>query len=268
VPPSIFDRLTESGITNVYYSSNVPFTLTYGKTEGVEQISAFFEAAAAGSLPQFCMIDPTFTDFAADPSTGTDDHPPADVTMGQAFLATVYAAIAQSPAWDRTLLVITYDEHGGFYDHVAPPTTTDELPEFEQLGFRVPALVIGPHVRRGCTNSTTFDHVSVLSTVTRKWGLTPLNARVEMTADLSSCIDPSFVDDPQPPATLPMMRVRRPQLGLTTPSATPRGESHDELFAIAERHGFDPATRHALATQSLDAVLAWGERLGALTIVD
>ncbi|MBC8074127.1 MAG: alkaline phosphatase family protein, partial [Deltaproteobacteria bacterium] len=259
VPPSIFDRLTESGITNVYYNSNVPFTLTYGKTEGVLQISDFFEAAAAGTLPQFSMIDPAFTDFATDPSMGTDDHPPADVTMGQAFLATVYAAIAQSPAWNRTLLVITYDEHGGFYDHVAPPTTTDDLPEFEQLGFRVPALVIGPHVRRGCTNSTTLDHVSVVSTVTRKWGLTPLNARVEATADLSSCIDPDFVDDPQPPAMLPALQVRRPKPGLTTP----RGESHDELFAIAERHGFDPAKRHALAKRSLDAVLEWGERLGA-----
>ncbi|MBC8073264.1 MAG: phosphoesterase, partial [Deltaproteobacteria bacterium] len=139
---------------------------------------------------------------------------------------------------------------------------TDDLPEFEQLGFRVPALVIGPHVRRGCTNSTTFDHVSVVSTVTRKWGLTPLNTRVEATADLSSCIDPDFVDDPQPPAMLPALQVRRPKPGLTTA----RGESHDELFAIAERHGFDPAKRHALAKRSLDAVLEWGERLGALEI--
>jgi phospholipase C len=264
VPPTIFDRLTESSITNVYYSSNVPFTLTYGKTEGVEQISAFFEAAAADTLPQFCMVDPSFTDFATDPTTGTDDHPPADVTMGQAFLASVYAAIAQSPAWERILLVITYDEHGGFHDHVSPPTTTDDLPEFEQLGFRVPALVIGPHVRRGCVNSTQFDHVSVLSTVTRKWGLTPLNARVEMTADLSSCIDPNFVDDPQPPAVLPAMQVRRPKPGLTAS----RGSSHDELFALAERYGFDPATRHAAAMRSLDAVLGWGERLGALKIID
>lgn len=262
--PSIWDRLTESGITNVYYSSNVPFTLTFGKTDGVEQISAFFEAAAADTLPQFCMIDPVFTDFATDPSTGTDDHPPADVSMGQAFIASVYAAIANSPAWNRTLMILTYDEHGGFYDHVSPPTTVDDLPEFEQLGFRVPALVIGPHVRRGCVSSTTFDHVSVLSTVTKKWGLEPLNMRVEMTSDLSSCIDPSFVDDPQPPAPLPMMVVRRP----TPVTAKTTGSSHDKLFALAARHGHDATTRRAAADASLHAILSWGERLGALKVIE
>ncbi|HWB79907.1 MAG TPA: alkaline phosphatase family protein [Nannocystaceae bacterium] len=262
--PSVFDALTTAGITNVYYSSNVPFTLTYGKTEGVEQISAFYDALADGTLPQFSMVDPVFTDFAADPSTGTDDHPPADVTMGQAFLASVYAAVAASPLWNSTLLVITYDEHGGFFDHVPPPTTTDDLPDFEQLGFRVPAIVIGPHVRRGCVNSNVFDHVSVLSTVTRKWGLEPLTTRVDATADLSSCIDPSFVDDPQPPAPLPKMVVRRPKPYVVAP----KGAAHDELFALADRHGLGPDQRRIAAQQAVDAVLAWGRKLGAFEVID
>jgi phospholipase C len=262
--PSIWDRLDAAGITNTYYNSNAPFTLTFGKATGVEKIAAFYDALADGSLPQFCMVDPAFADFATDIADANDDHPPADVAMGQAFLATVYAAIAASPLWNTTLLVITYDEHGGFYDHVSPPTTTDDMPDFEQLGFRVPALVIGPHVRRGCVNSTQLEHTSVLKTVIQKWGLDPLTSRVDAAADLSSCIDPSFVDDPQPPAQLPMMIVRRPQPNLAQSS----GKSHDELFALCDRHGIGPAERAKAAREAIEAMFAWGQKLGALKVIE
>jgi phospholipase C len=259
---SIFDRLTEQGITNTYYSSNLPFVATYGKDDGIDAISNFFEAAAAGTLPQFSIVDPIFTALL---TIGNDDHPPADVRMGQAFLATIHDALAQSPLWDRCLLVITYDEHGGFYDHVPPPTTTDELPEFEQLGFRVPALVIGPHVRRGCVTSTQFDHVSIIATATRRWGLEPINARVEETNDLSACIDPSFIDDPQPPAALPKMLVKRPQL--SWPGANFHGQA--ELAALADRGGVKPEhDRRAQVEETMATLLAWGERLGTLEVVD
>jgi len=259
---SIFDRLTEHGITNAYFNSNLPFTATYGKSEIVQNISAFFEAAAAGTLPQFSLVDPMFT-FGA--TVGNDDHPPADVGMGQAFLATIHDAMAQSPLWDRCLLVIAYDEHGGFFDHVPPPTTIDEFPGFEQLGFRVPAIVIGPHVRRGCVSSMQFDHVSVASTATQRWGLVALNARVEATNDLSSCIDPSFVDDPQPPASLPKMVVKRPQVHF----AGAHFPGQAELFALADQGGV-PARhdRRAHAEETMATILAWGERLGTLTVVD
>jgi phospholipase C len=259
---SIFDRLTAHGISNVYYNSNLPFTATYGKAEIIQNISAFFEAAAAGTLPQFCLVDPLFT-FGA--TVGNDDHPPADVRMGQAFIATIHDAMAQSPLWDRCLLVITYDEHGGFFDHVPPPTTVDDTEGFEQLGFRVPAIVIGPHVRRGCVSSTQFDHVSVASTATQRWTLEPLNGRVEATNDLSSCIDPSFVDDPQPPASLPKMIVKRPQVHV----AGAQFPGQEELFALADRGGVPlQHDRRAQAEETMAIVLAWGERLGTLEIVD
>jgi phospholipase C len=261
--PSIWDRLDAAGITNTYYNSNAPFTLTFGKATGVEKISAFYDALADGSLPQFCMVDPAFADFAADIADANDDHPPADVAMGQAFLATVYAALAASPLWNSTLLIITYDEHGGIFDHVSPPTTADDLPDFEQLGFRVPAILIGPHVKRGCVNSTQFEHTSVLKTVIQKWGLDPLTTRVDAATDLSSCIDPNFVDDPQPPAQLPMMTVRRPTPNLAQSS----GKSH-ELFAPCDRHGIGPAERGRAAREAIEAMFAWGQKLGALKVMD
>jgi phospholipase C len=154
----------------------------------------------------FCILDPILT---AGPTIGNDDHPPADVRDGQGFVSTIYDALAASPNWGRTLFVVTYDEHGGFYDHVAPPLTTDAHPGFEQLGFRVPSFVAGGQVRRGCVNGTVLDHVSVAATVAVRWGLAPLNDRVAATADLSSCIDPELIDNPRPPASLPKIVLPR-----------------------------------------------------------
>lgn len=147
-------------------------------------------------------IDPKYVG-----SRANDDHPEHDVRLGQALIGSVAAALAQSPHWDRCLLVVTYDEHGGFYDHVAPPQTTDERPEFRQLGFRVPGVVIGPTVRRGCAIDTVFEHTSVIATLTERFGLPVLNDRVAATNDLSSCIDPALIGNPQPPPAIPPVKV-------------------------------------------------------------
>jgi phospholipase C len=227
--PSIFDRLDDAGITNAYYNSNLPVPITYGKMEGIEPVENFFAAAQSGTLPQFVMVDPAFTFLN---TIGNDDHPPADIRTGQAFLATIYQALAQSPQWDRCLLIVTYDEHGGFYDHASPPTTFDPLPEFQQLGFRVPSLVLGPHVRRGCVNSLQLDHVSILSTVTRRFGLEPLNERVAMSPDLSSAIDPLFIDNPRAPTVLPPIELYMPK---GSPGSGLRSGGQVELAKLVER---------------------------------
>ena len=262
--PSIFDRLTDAGVDSRYYSSNLPFTATYGRTEGVEQVEKFFEAAAAGTLPPFCMVEPMFT-FGG--TIGNDDHPPADIRMGQAFLATVYQALAQSPQWDRCLLIITYDEHGGFYDHVSPPTTfDDQFPEFQQLGFRVPSLVVGPHVRRGCVSSVQLDHVSIPATVTRRFGLEPLNERVTQTEDLSHAIDPLFIDDPQPPVELPPVPIELPPSGSFLDPDQKLGQ--EDLCKLLDRGDFPPELdRRAEHDQVMHRLLEIGERLGAVKIV-
>ena len=116
-------------------------------------ISEFFDLAQKGKLPSFTLIDP---DYQA-----SDDHPAHNIQRGQAFVASVYKALAESPAWSKTLLVITYDENGGFFDHVVPPKTTDDNAEFAQLGFRVPAFVIGPTVKKGYVCKTVLEHSSV-----------------------------------------------------------------------------------------------------------
>jgi phospholipase C len=153
-------------------------------------IERFFRDARRGTLPPFSVVDPDFQI--------SDLHPPRKLVFGEAFLASVVRAMESSPQWKRSLLVIVYDEHGGFYDHVPPPRTVDPDPAFAQLGFRVPAIVVGPSVRRGAVVSTQFDHTSVLATLRTRFGIESLGPRMDAAADLSSCIDPDAVADWSP----------------------------------------------------------------------
>ncbi|MBK8217247.1 MAG: alkaline phosphatase family protein [Myxococcales bacterium] len=200
-PDTIWEKLRSAGKSYKNYTASVVAWYTGGfvgkllSLNPVKQMSEFFADCRNGTLPNFSIIDPDFT--------SNDDHPSHDIRQGQAFVASVYKALAESPQWKRVLFVITYDEHGGFFDHVPPPKTVDQLAEFQQLGIRVPAFVIGPTVRRGHVEKGVLEHVSVLSTVKTRFGVTPLNQRMAQTRDLSSCIDPAFYKNPQPPPPNP-----------------------------------------------------------------
>ncbi len=116
--PTIWDRLQEKGLTGTYYYSDIPFTaLWYEKHLDIStSFATFLLDAAAGTLPAVSFVDPRFLDEEGGRSN--DDHPLADIRAGQAFLNSVYDALRTSPAWEKTVLVINYDEWGGFYDHV------------------------------------------------------------------------------------------------------------------------------------------------------
>jgi phospholipase C len=111
---------------------------------------SFLDDVASGDLPQVAWIDPNFVDLNVLETSSNDDHPPSDIRAGQAFVFDVYDALLHSKDWKDTMLVITYDEHGGFYDHVTPPLLPKEdESRFKTYGVRVPAIVVGPRVRRG-----------------------------------------------------------------------------------------------------------------------
>lgn len=256
-PKSIQDACSDAGITNNNYYGDVPWKwgafplLGFAGTDSDDE---FFNRLDSGTLEQVVIIDPGFT--------SNDDHPDHDIQLGQALIATVYQALAQSQYWEKSLLIITYDEHGGFFDHVPPPTTPDaDGPEFQQQGFRVPSLVIGPHVRKGCVVHTVFDHASFPATVTRKFGLAELTERTAGVNDLGSCIDPAKVDDPQPPAPLPKITIDvkevMARVGVTT--------SQEELFRAT---GHWPITPEFTARERarITRLLERGERLGAVTL--
>ena len=131
-----------------------------------EASASFLEDAARGNLPAVSWVDPNFKDSTLYGGDSNDDHPPSDVRDGQLLVLNVYHALAASPLWEKTLLVITYDEHGGFFDHVPPPAAEDDDPAlFGLYGIRVPALVVSPLVARGAVSHTVFDHTSIIKTI-------------------------------------------------------------------------------------------------------
>ena len=94
-----------------------------------------------------------------------DDHPPAGVVAGQELALKVYHAITQGPLWEKSLLLIVYDEHGGFYDHVHPIRAPDDDPNFRQYGVRVPALIVSPWINRAYVSHDCYDHTSIITTI-------------------------------------------------------------------------------------------------------
>ena len=132
---------------------------------------SFLDDIAAGNLPAVSWIDPHFKDLRVLGPNSNDDHPPSDILAGQDLILTIYNALAAGPQWERTLLIIAYDEHGGFFDHVPPPSATDDQLQFQRLGVRVPALLISPMVDAGSTSTAMlgpdfdFDHTSIIKTI-------------------------------------------------------------------------------------------------------
>lgn len=207
-PRTIWDHLPKVGkLGKNYYAGKVSCYagMYLGKIlSGVNPtapIDDFFKDAATGQLPAFCMIDPDFQT--------NDDHPSHDISLGQALISSVYSALAQSPQWSRSLLVVTYDEHGGFFDHVPPPSCQDSNPEFRQLGFRVPSLVIGPTVRQGAICNDVLEHSSIAATLKSCFGMPSLSERMDATNDLASCIDPYSIGNPKlPPPSMPKVKIK------------------------------------------------------------
>jgi phospholipase C len=130
-----------------------------------DEEGSFLDDAASDRLPAVSWIDPHFKDPGVFGPDSNDDHPPSDVLAGQALVLDLYHALRTSPAWEKTMLVITYDEHGGFYDHVAPPAAPDDDPAFRRYGVRVPALVVSPFVAPKSVGNELFDHTSIIKTI-------------------------------------------------------------------------------------------------------
>lgn len=128
--------------------------------------ASFLQDATVGTLPSVAWIDPNFSNFNPIGFQPNDDHAPADIRDGQELVLAVYHALAAGPQWDKTLLIVFYDEHGGFFDHVPPPQAPDDDPQmFGRYGVRVPALIVSPWIEPGSVSHTLFDHTSIIKTI-------------------------------------------------------------------------------------------------------
>lgn len=206
---TLYHQLDEAGITWKYYFTDLPLVILFSGlhdrwNENIFPIDAYFTDAAAGRLPPVAIVDPGFT--------LNDDHPPHHPRLGQIFLSEVYDALATSPQWNECLFLLTYDEHGGFFDHVAPPQMDDDHGDegFNQLGFRVPAIAAGPYVRRHAVVSEIFEHSAVSKWLAWRYGLEPLTTRARATGDLNLALDLERMNKRQPAAAVRFAPVKPP----------------------------------------------------------
>jgi phospholipase C len=191
--PTIWDRLAAARLRGGYYCGNVNFLLLWNQKYNsiTHDYKRFYADCKTGKLPAFSLVDPNYTldDTGPESGIGNDDHPHSDIRAGEYFLSTVYNAVVQSPAWPRTLLIVTFDEWGGFFEHVSPPAAPDVDPRFTQRGFRIPCLLISPFARRGKVAHGVYDHTSILKLVEWRWGLKPLSVRDGAANNLATALD-------------------------------------------------------------------------------
>jgi phospholipase C len=180
--PTIFENLTERGLTwTVYFDDYAQaFALRrlhpYG--DRFQRYEQFARDIQNGTLPTYAFIEPR--SFSAPGYPANDQHPPHDLLEGEKLIAEVYDTLrADDKLWRQSLMVVLYDEHGGFYDHVpppraVPPDSSRARPsgfQFDRLGVRVPAILISPWVAAGRVDHTVYDHTSVPATIKKMFGL-------------------------------------------------------------------------------------------------
>jgi phospholipase C len=192
-------------------------------------ISQFFTDAKAGKLPQFSLLDPDYGKQS--------QENPQNITVGEGFIGQVIDALRESPKWRQTILIITYDEHGGYYDHVPPPRALapDSTPPavnpgekqydgFARYGFRVPSIVVGPYAKRNHVSHAVYDHTSILAFVERKWNLPAMTKR---DANANNLLD--FLD-------LKAMKARNPTFP-ELPRLRPAGDNARRLACSTSKRG-------------------------------
>jgi phospholipase C len=162
---------------------------------------SFLDDAAKGELRDVSWIDPNFIDLSVLDPNSNDDHPPSDIRAGQAFVLELYEALRRSPGWDDTMLVIVYDEHGGFYDHQSPPPNKDGT-KYASLGVRVPALVVGPRVKQLVSHEL-FQHTSLIKTILTRFAADPEQAIAQMPPRVAASQHLGVVLDAAPRAGIP-----------------------------------------------------------------
>jgi phospholipase C len=214
--PTIWDRLAARGLKGRYYYSDLPFLALWGtKYLSISRLyPQFLLDCLLGTLPHVAFVEPRLSGEAD--GTTNDDHPYGDIRAGESFLNDVYQAVTGSPAWPRTVLVLSFDEWGGFFDHVPPPVAP--IPPGERTagnldglrGFRVPTIVISPFARRQYVSHVLFDHTSVLRMIEWRWRLQPLTVRDANANNLARVLNFTQRDNRAPRYSVPRLSSGSP----------------------------------------------------------
>jgi phospholipase C len=200
-PPNgtIFDRLDAHHISWLNYYNDLPSVAVIPEvatkhSNRLVNASQFLTDAAAGKLPAFSIVDPNFSHQS--------EEDPQDIRLGERFAADIINAALHGKAWDKTVLIWTFDEHGGYYDHVPPPRAIkpDNIPPdihvppdqpggYDRYGFRIPAVIVSPYARRDYVSHVTHDITSILQLVETKWNLPALTFRDANADNLLDSLD-------------------------------------------------------------------------------
>ena len=224
--PSIFGLLSQNSIGWAIYGYDAdPLTrhdftdIATADDSHFGQFTDFQAAAKAGTLGAYTFLEPSWS------TSGNSQHPNYDVALGEQLIHDVYEALRNGPGWNNTLFIITYDEHGGCYDHVAPPTNAvppdDSAGEydfdFKRFGLRVPTVLVSPLIAAGTVfrvpdGAMPLDHTSILKTVETRWNLKPLTARDAAAPDVGDVLTLSTprTDDPLTGVTVPTSNQSHP----------------------------------------------------------
>jgi phospholipase C len=188
--PSIYTALSKKSVTWCVYGYDAPpltrgsvADITHAPETNFGKFADFQAAAKSGGLANYVFLEPQWG------RQGNSEHPNYDMSKGEQFLHDVYYSLLGTPVWSQCLLIITYDEHGGCYDHVPPPenavppdNSAGELGfDFKRFGVRVPTILVSPWIAAGTVfrtqSKTPLDHTSILATVEERFGVSPLTAR-------------------------------------------------------------------------------------------
>ena len=207
---TIWDLLAQKRIPARYYRRNFSFLALWGtRYSRITHTWADFQRdCRTGRLPSVAYVDPTYTLPIL--GLGDDYHPPSDIRAAEWFLSQVYTAVTTSPAWPRTLLIITFDEWGGFFEHVPPAHAPDVNPLYTLRGFRVPTMLVSPFARRGHVDHTVFDHASIVKLIRWRFGLPALAVRDATAANLVLALDFSHRDLRVPTFSVPRVVTSKP----------------------------------------------------------
>jgi phospholipase C len=187
------------------------FTDVQQHASNVVPISQYYVDAANGTLPQVAFVE---SDPFGSVNQESDEHPPANVQVGQRFTHDVISALMRSPNWASSAMFLTYDEHGGFYDHVSPPAAPapDDIPPmlgpgdtpagFDRYGVRVPAIVVSPFAKAHYVSHVVYDHTSILRFIETRFGLPAMTRRDAAASPMLDFFDfanPAFLQPPSLP---------------------------------------------------------------------
>ncbi len=223
--PTIFDRLEAAGVSWKMYVQNYEPKVTFRSNKShnpqvvwapllafprfldtpslsahIVPLDDYFVDLEKGTLPSVSYMVPS----------GSSEHPPGNVTVGQNFGASLVTALMRAKEWSTSLAVVTHDDWGGYYDHVAPPRV-----DADGYGFRVPALIISPYARSGTVDHTVYDYTSILRFIEDNWHVDPLTARDATANSIAAALDmnqaalaPRFPDRTYPAPVAPQPTTR------------------------------------------------------------